>query len=292
MTTSLSQSVPVFALDHERPQLVERAERAVADARAYAMRVQRPDGHWCAELESNATITAEYVFMRQALGLDLRTHRDGLVRYFFGQQKPDGSWGLATNHRRRRIDHGRDVPCAAHSRRRASTTRACRAPSATFSRTAGSRRSASSPASSSRCSASSRGARSLRCLRSSFSCRRRAPVNVYALSSWARGTIVPLLILLHRKPLFALPNGKSPENDWLDHLWLDPARKEIPYSEPLARVLRETGASWTAFFTAVDSFLGAYEGEVRRVDGPLGKLRRHALRRCEEWMRRAPGEQW
>jgi len=35
----------------------------------YTYRKQRADGHWCAELESNCTITAEYVLMGQALGL-------------------------------------------------------------------------------------------------------------------------------------------------------------------------------------------------------------------------------
>ena len=208
------------------------------------MRVQRPDGHWCAELESNATITAEYVFMRQALGLDLRTHRDGLVRYFFGQQKPDGSWGLATN-------HVGDV----------STT----AETYLALRILGIARDDARMQSAERYVLAHGGLEKIRVFTRIFFAMfglfpwsavpslppelillpPSAPVNVYALSSWARGTIVPLLILLHRKPLFALPNGKSPENDWLDHLWLDPARKEIPYSEPLARVLRETGASWT-----------------------------------------------
>ena len=61
--------------------------------------IRAADGHWRAELESNTTVTAEYVFMRQALGLDLGARRESLIRYFFLQQKSDGSWGLATNHR-------------------------------------------------------------------------------------------------------------------------------------------------------------------------------------------------
>src|SRR5207302_1038581 len=79
--------------------LVGLAREAALRARDFAYRIRKPDGHWCAELESNTTVTAEYVFMNQALGLDLGSKRDGLVHYFFRQQKTDGSWGLATNHR-------------------------------------------------------------------------------------------------------------------------------------------------------------------------------------------------
>jgi squalene-hopene/tetraprenyl-beta-curcumene cyclase len=321
---------PVAALtvDGVDPQLVARAARAVASARGFAMRIQRSDGHWCAELESNTTITAEYVFMRQALGLDLDRKRDGMVRYFFAQQKADGSWGLATN-------HVGDVSTTAETylalRLLGIATDDARMRDAE------------------RYILAHGGLEKMRVFTRIFFAMfglfpwsavpslppefillpPSSPVNVYALSSWARGTIVPLLILLHHKPLFALSKSQSarssearertknpasarssearertknpesarssearertknldsPQNDWLDHLWLDPTHKDIPYSEPLARVLRETGASWTTFFTAVDRVLGGYEGLVRRVDGPLGKLRRYALKRCEEWM--------
>ena len=58
----------------------------------------RKDEHWCGELRSNATITAEYVFLYQALGLSTDADKDALCRYLLSQQKPDGSWANAPGH--------------------------------------------------------------------------------------------------------------------------------------------------------------------------------------------------
>jgi squalene-hopene/tetraprenyl-beta-curcumene cyclase len=265
------------------PPLAQGAARAIASARAFAKRIQRPEGHWCAELESNTTITAEYVFMRQALGLELETKREGMIRYFFGQQKADGSWGLAPN-------HVGDV----------STT----AETYLALRILGVLRSESRMQAAERYILAHGGLATMRvftriffamfglfpwshvpCLPPEFILLPPSvPANVYALSSWARGTIVPLLILLHAKPLFALPNDKSADNDWLDHLWLDPGKKTIPYSDPLVRVLLDEGASYKTLFTAIDRVLARYDRVVRRVAGPFARLRRHALERCERWV--------
>src|SRR5262249_48927829 len=37
---------------------------------------------------------------------------------------------------------------------------------------------------------------------------KQAPVNVFLLSSWARGTMIPLFIIAHHRPIYALPNGR------------------------------------------------------------------------------------
>jgi squalene-hopene/tetraprenyl-beta-curcumene cyclase len=273
--------------------LEERARAAALRARDFAYAIRKADGHWCAELESNTTVTAEYVFMRQALGLDLAAKREVLVRYFFRQQKADGSWGLATNHRGdvsttgetylalRILDVSVDDPRMKDAERYVLMhgglekmrvfTRINLAIFGLFPWEA-------VPA----------------MLPELILCPPSSPANIYALSSWARGTMVPLLILFHVKPLFALPNGKSPDNDWLDHLWLNPKNKRIPYSEPLLSVLRATGASWKSFFTATDPLLRGYEMLRERRGGKLAALRRHAVRRCEEWVleRQEQGGDW
>lgn len=44
------------------------------------------------------TITAEYIFLRQALGLDLTTDGEAYRRWVLSDQKSDGSWGIAPNY--------------------------------------------------------------------------------------------------------------------------------------------------------------------------------------------------
>jgi squalene-hopene/tetraprenyl-beta-curcumene cyclase len=279
--------------DSEEESLVLGARAAAIRARDFAYRIRKADGHWCAELESNTTVTAEYVFMRQALGLDLVTKRDGLVSYFFNQQKGDGSWGLATNHagdvsttgetylalrilgvsvddpRMKEAEHY--ILKQGGLEKMRVFTRINLAIFGLFPWEA-------VPT----------------MLPELILCPPSSPANIYALSSWARGTMVPLLILFHVKPLFALPNGRSSDNDWLDHLWVNPKNKRIPYSEPLMAVIRATGASWKSFFTATEPVLRGYE-RLRELGGStFDGLRRRAVRRCEEWIleRQEEGGDW
>ena len=55
----------------------------------------KSDNHWCAEVYSNATFTSEYVFLRQALGLDLSHDGEALQRWLLSKQNLDGSWSIA-----------------------------------------------------------------------------------------------------------------------------------------------------------------------------------------------------
>ena len=55
--------------------LASAAHRALDLAVKYAYEAVKADGHWCGELRSNATITAEYMFLRQSLELDLKVEQ-------------------------------------------------------------------------------------------------------------------------------------------------------------------------------------------------------------------------
>ena len=265
-----------------REPVVTGVREAIASAQEYAQRIQRADGHWCVELESNTTITAEYVFMRQALGLELQTKRDAMVRYFFRHQKHDGSWGLATN-------HSGDVSTTAE------TYLALRI--------------LGIPVADDRMKDAEHyilrkgGLERMRVFtRINLACfglfpwdsvptvppeiillPKESPVNVYAFSSWARGTIVPLLMIFHLKPLFALPEGVD-----LDHLWIDPKNKHIPYSEGLLSITLRHGLGWKSLFTAADLAMKSYEKVRSR------RLREHAVKKCEEWIleRQEDGGDW
>ena len=68
--------------------LPEAVALTLKHAKDYLFGVQHKDFHWCAELESNVTITAEYVFMCQALGLTPEgAKRDSIVRFLLSARR-------------------------------------------------------------------------------------------------------------------------------------------------------------------------------------------------------------
>ena len=56
---------------------------------------QHQDGHWMGELESNASITAEYVLLCRFLGVVERTREAAAVRYLLSEQGEDGGFPMA-----------------------------------------------------------------------------------------------------------------------------------------------------------------------------------------------------
>ena len=82
---------------HDRP-LLDLTRECLDSAAQYARHIQNSDGHWCGELRSNPTVTCEYVFLYQALGLDLTRSRESIRPWLLSQQKEDGSWGIAPDY--------------------------------------------------------------------------------------------------------------------------------------------------------------------------------------------------
>ena len=68
---------------------------AVRDAAVdWLLARQHPQGWWTAELETNATMTAEHVLLLRFLGIDLDPIREGAIRHLLDGQREDGSWAL------------------------------------------------------------------------------------------------------------------------------------------------------------------------------------------------------
>ncbi len=262
------------------PRLEQRVSEAIRSAAGWSYGEQKADGHWCAELESNSSITAEYVLLCQALGLDLTAKQAGLVRYLTDHQNDDGSWGIA---------HGHDGDI--------SVTAECYL----ALRILGLPPSESPLVCAQAFILASGGLEKVRVFTRIYFALfglfpwsavpilppelvllpRWSPINIYSFASWARGTIVPLLVLFHHRPLFALPNGKQRANDWLDHLWQEPRAKHVPYSEPLAQVLLKHGWGWRLFFAAADSALRRYD---KLRSWPSARIRERAVAACVRWI--------
>jgi squalene-hopene/tetraprenyl-beta-curcumene cyclase len=98
------------------------------------------------------------------------------------------------------------------------------------------------------------------------------PLNVYDWGCWARQTIVPLTIVNTFRPVKALPFG-------LEELRA-PGADELPVGR---RDRPRDTSAWPAVFTGLDRILHRYERHAHRA-APVRAVRRAALRRCAEWI--------
>jgi squalene-hopene/tetraprenyl-beta-curcumene cyclase len=95
-----------------------------------------------------------------------------------------------------------------------------------------------------------------------------APLNIYNFSSWARATVVPLLIILTQHP-----TKKIPESIQIDELYPVPI-DQVDYT------LQRRGSllSWEGLFSILDKALRLCERS------PFKPLRRHSIRMVEQWI--------
>ena len=249
----------------------------------YAWNDAHNDGHWYGEMRTNATITAEYVMLYQALGLEKSLEREALSQWLLTVQNPDGSWSIAPK-------YPGDVSTTTEayfalkllgiSTKNPAMQRAC-----SFVRASG-------------------GIARVRIFTRIYLATFGlfpweaipqlpaelilmppwAPISIYSFSSWARSTIVPLLVVIHHQPFYNLPDGES--TDYLDELWCDPSNKMVPYSEPLTNAVNTEKVALV--FTLIDKIL--YQlGGLRYFP-----LRGYSRRQCIQWIldRQEPAGDW
>lgn len=75
---------------------LRRLEKALRNTTNFFLKTQHEDGYWWAELESNVTITSEYIMLHFLLGISDPRKEAGMVKYLLHQQRRDGSWGCIT----------------------------------------------------------------------------------------------------------------------------------------------------------------------------------------------------
>jgi squalene-hopene/tetraprenyl-beta-curcumene cyclase len=92
-------------------------------------------------------------------------------------------------------------------------------------------------------------------------------LNIYEMSSWTRGIVIPMAILSALRPDFRLP-----EHAQVDELFVDPSHKAsaFDWSDQLI--------SWRNFFLAADRAMKLYEKL------PWKPLRQRALREAKAWV--------
>ncbi len=87
------------ALDHTAPTSAEKRAQALLAATDRASRflrsIQAPEGFWKGELETNVTMDAEDLLLRQFLGIRTEEDTQAAARWIRSQQREDGTWSNA-----------------------------------------------------------------------------------------------------------------------------------------------------------------------------------------------------
>lgn len=238
-------------------------KQAVERASANLLGRQAVEGWWKGDLETNVTMDAEDLLLREFLGVrDEHTTR-AAARFVRGRQGPDGAWATfhggpgdlsATVEAYVALRLAGDAPDEPHMAQAAAWVRAHGGVAATrvFTRIwlalFGWWRWEDLPEL----------PPELIYLPSWF------PLNIYDFACWARQTIVPLTVVSAKRPV-------RPRPFTLDELHADPADPSPPRP-------RASPATWDGVFQRLDRALHAY----RKV--ALRPLRKAALRSCARWI--------
>lgn len=231
---------PFLQASDDNNPLFKESCQALDHATEFARDTLVNKEHWCGWVLSNVTVTAEWIFLQYILGLEMSNEdRRGFLKHFTSSQRPDGSWSLATQ-----TTTGGELSCTIEAYLAlkilgVSPEEDYMVRARDYVRSHG-------------------GAEKMRML-SRFhlamfglipwaAVPQMPPelifmpswslVNIYKFSSWARCNIVGLCMLRVHEPLYALPNGKQLDNDYLDELWLDPYHKAIPYTVPYLQLMQ------------------------------------------------------
>ncbi len=256
--------------------LSSSASKALDLAAKFSYGCMRDDGHWCGEVLDNTTVTSEYIFLRISLGHDFNTDPDAsaLRQWLLSQQNPDGSWGIApgypgdasttveTYFALKILQVSTDDPAMVSGRLfalkvggTASARLLTRFILATFGLMPWSAIPQLPP--------------------EFFLVPSYFRFNVYNLSCWSRITSIPMLVIRHHEPVYALPNGAGA--DFLDELWLEPLKKNVPYCPSLWESLWKADVI-TFAFTALDKMV-SLAGGLR-----CSPTRGYALQQCVKWI--------
>ncbi|MFD0688822.1 squalene--hopene cyclase [Actinomadura fibrosa] len=240
------------------------AQAALASARDHLLGLQSPEGWWKGELQTNVTMDAEDLLLRQFLGVRTDEETLGAARWIRSQQREDGTWAnfhggppepSTTVEAYVALRLAGDSPGEPHMLRAAAYVRGAGGIGATrvftrfwlamFGEWSWDELPVLPP--------------------EMMYLPRWFPLNVYDFACWARQTIVPLTVVAALRPVRALP--------------FDLAELRVPDARGRRRGPRRVGLpGWAGAFGALDRVLHGYERH------PVRGLRRAALRRAGEWI--------
>jgi squalene-hopene/tetraprenyl-beta-curcumene cyclase len=253
--------------------LVTAVQDAISRAQANLLSIQAPDGHWTGELQADHALTAEYLLLCHLIDRADRNVEQRAVRYFRRRQGSDGGFGLfeggpsdlsatikiyfamklagvavtdpAMVAARERI-HAMGGPAKANVFAKIQL--------ALFGEYDWNGV-PTMPA-------------EIMLLPPPFFL-----FNIYEVSYWSRCVIVPLLIIMDRKPIKWLPPDQS-----LDELWPEPREQTSLRFPRVPEPFSWRGLFWKSFFIAVDDGLKIWERFSPRP------LRKRAIEAARLWL--------
>jgi squalene-hopene/tetraprenyl-beta-curcumene cyclase len=246
--------------------LAGRISEAIRKTHAYYIEEQNKEGYWVYELESNVTITSEYLMVLHFLGLKDTARDKKLAQHILKNQRIDGTWPIHWGGKgdlsttveayfalKMAGFSADDLPLrkARSFIRESGGVEQSRVFTKIFLALFGEfdwKAIPSIPV-------------EINLLPSWF------PINIYNLSSWARSTLVPLSVVLDKKPVHLLP-----EKTRVRELYKEPDKIPPVTTQKLSPL------SWKRFFIVLDRMMKAIE------DMPVRPLRERALKITEQWI--------
>ena len=260
----------------EKPQGVESAQlgegvkgealnQSIESSQDYLLSVQNGEGYWVDELEANVTISAEYIFFMHFTGRLDPVKQDKVVNYLLHKQREDGSWplfygGLCDINST--VESYMALKMAGLPADREEVVRARQAIFANG------------------------GIKKTRVFTKMFLAMfgqlswddcpavpveiilfpNWFPFNIYEISSWSRGTVVPLSVVRSFEPVHELPEGHDVQELFTEK---DQDLGFKPNGLPFT--------NWRDTFIYLDRFI-KFVGKF-----PFKPLRKKALGKVEEW---------
>ena len=254
----------------ESPQLGkgvkgEALDQSIESSQDYLLSVQNGEGYWVDELEANVTISAEYIFFMHFTGRLDPVKQDKVVNYLLHKQREDGSWplfygGLCDINST--VESYMALKMAGLPADREEMVRARQAIFANG------------------------GIKKTRVFTKMFLAMfgqlswddcpavpveiilfpNWFPFNIYEISSWSRGTVVPLSVVRSFEPVHELPEGHDVQELFTEKDQdLDFKPNGLPFT------------NWRDTFIYLDRFI-KFVGKF-----PFKPLRKKALGKVEEW---------
>ncbi|QFS44104.1 squalene--hopene cyclase [Nostoc sphaeroides] len=243
---------------------VNQVATAIAASQQYLLSIQNPAGYWWAELESNVTITAEVVLLHKIWGTDQGRPLHKVAAYLRQEQRQHGGWELFYG------DGGElSTSVEAYMALRLLGVPATDPAMVRARKFILQRGGISKTRIFTKLHLALIGCYNWRGIPSLppwiMLLPKAFPVNIYEMSSWARSSTVPLLVVCDRKPVFITDPTIN-----LDELYaegVDRVRWELPQS-----------GDWTDLFLTLD------QGFKLAESLNLVPFRQEGIKAAEKWI--------